>query len=417
VAVDDLWTRKGPDGKKVPSARHGRGKRWRVRWVDPDTGRPRTRLFDKKSDAERHDANTRADISRGRYINPDSGKVTVAEYAEVWRRQQIHADSTSDHVETALRLHIRPLLGDLTLSAVRAGHIRSWVKDRSAPGVLAPSSLTVVYGYVAGIFRSAVHDRLIGETPCLGIALPKVAESDRYIPTVAEIHAVAAELPEWYRPVVWVAAGCGLRSQEIFGLELGHVDWLRRELAVRQQARQATGRKAFVGKLKTRTSRRIVELPVLAQEALARHVELRPPKTRVMWDLVDPNKPVEREVRLLFPTTTGAMINRSGWSVTWRRALARADAKARAAARERGEKDPEGVTQGWGLHSLRHFFATRLIHGGVSVKTVQLALGHSKPSITLDTYTHEWPDAGEQTRSLIDGALVLGDRSGDRGHG
>ena len=39
------------------------------------------------------------------------------------------------------------------------------------------------------------------------------------------------------------------------------------------------------------------------------------------------------------------------------------------------------------------------------MKTVQLALGHSKPSITLDTYTHEWPDVTERTRTLVDAAL------------
>jgi site-specific recombinase XerD len=88
--------------------------------------------------------------------------------------------------------------------------------------------------------------------------------------------------------------------------------------------------------------------------------------------------------------------------------LRRADARARAEAVARGEKEPQGITQGWGLHSLRHFFATSLIHRGASVKTVQLALGHSKPSITLDTYTHEWPDVTERTRTLMEDALRVG---------
>jgi integrase len=47
-----------------------------------------------------------------------------------------------------------------------------------------------------------------------------------------------------------------------------------------------------------------------------------------------------------------------------------------------------------------------LIFGGTNVKTVQLALGHSKPSITLDTYTGLWPEEGkERTRHLIDACL------------
>jgi hypothetical protein len=40
------------------------------------------------------------------------------------------------------------------------------------------------------------------------------------------------------------------------------------------------------------------------------------------------------------------------------------------------------------------------------VKTVQLALGHSKPSITLDTYLGYWPEEeSDRTRHLIDSAI------------
>jgi hypothetical protein len=46
-----------------------------------------------------------------------------------------------------------------------------------------------------------------------------------------------------------------------------------------------------------------------------------------------------------------------------------------------------------------------LIHAGASVKTVQMALGHSTSTVTLNTYVGHWPDALDTTRSLIDAAL------------
>ncbi len=67
-----------------------------------------------------------------------------------------------------------------------------------------------------------------------------------------------------------------------------------------------------------------------------------------------------------------------------------------------------GLPPRWGIHGLRHYYATVLIHGGASVKTVQLALGHSTPTVTLYTYVHEWPDVLHRTRSLVD--AVLGER-------
>jgi hypothetical protein len=46
-----------------------------------------------------------------------------------------------------------------------------------------------------------------------------------------------------------------------------------------------------------------------------------------------------------------------------------------------------------------------LIHAGASVKTVQLSLAHSTPTVTLNTYVQEWPDAVDRTRLPIDSAL------------
>jgi integrase len=45
-----------------------------------------------------------------------------------------------------------------------------------------------------------------------------------------------------------------------------------------------------------------------------------------------------------------------------------------------------------------------LIHGGESVKAVQARLGHSSASITLDVYSHLWPDSEDRTRHAVDAA-------------
>lgn len=71
----------------------------------------------------------------------------------------------------------------------------------------------------------------------------------------------------------------------------------------------------------------------------------------------------------------------------------------------------EDVPQGFGLHGLRHYFATALIHAGASVKTVQLALEHSTPTTTLEQYVHEWPDALDRTRNIMQTALGSGTNS------
>jgi hypothetical protein len=63
-------------------------------------------------------------------------------------------------------------------------------------------------------------------------------------------------------------------------LELGHIDFLSREIHVRQQLTRMPGEPPYLGELKTRTSRRTVELPEIVQLALARHVERYPSPRR-----------------------------------------------------------------------------------------------------------------------------------------
>lgn len=388
MPVDDRWylTKRGPDGERVPSQRHGRGKRWRVRWVD-DAGRPREQLLDKRTDAERQDANVRADVSRGQYVDPRAGRVTVAEYAKKWRADQLHRDSTTERVERAFRLHIEPILGGLQMAQARPSHLRAWVKNRS--GELAPSTLRVVYSYLVSMFQAAAIDRAIGVSPCVAdIRLPEIEHRKRFIPTPDQVHALAAALPERYRAAPFLAAGCGLRGGEAFGLELEHVDWLGREVAVRQQLTVIAGRKPWLAPPKTKTSTRTVELPAVVSEALARHVELCPPVPVEIDDETDPRKPTRRAALLLFTNGNRDPIHRASWSHIWAPAVKAA-----------------GLPKGFGMHGLRHYFATLLIHAGASVKTVQLALGHSTPTTTLNTYVSEWPEAVDRTRSLVDAAL------------
>ena len=50
------------------------------------------------------------------------------------------------------------------------------------------------------------------------------------------------------------------------------------------------------------------------------------------------------------------------------------------------------------LHDLRRFHASGVIAAGCDVVTVQRALGHAKPSTTLETYSHLWPSGEDKTR-------------------
>src|SRR6059058_1579868 len=60
-----------------------RGNKWQATYRGPD-GRERARLFDRRADAERWVAQAQADLSRGTYIDPAAGKITLADYGDAW---------------------------------------------------------------------------------------------------------------------------------------------------------------------------------------------------------------------------------------------------------------------------------------------------------------------------------------------
>jgi integrase len=114
-----------------------------------------------------------------------------------------------------------------------------------------------------------------------------------------------------------------------------------------QQLRSATGRDPFLAPVKTRTSRRFVELPQVTAEALARHLELYPTKSVLVADDTNSRHPTTGPAQLLFTNGRGRPISRSVWSKAWAPA-----AKA------------VGPPAGTGFHALRHYFATLLIYAG-----------------------------------------------------
>jgi len=185
-----------------------------------------------------------------------------------------------------------------------------------------------------------------------------------------------------------LAAGCGWRGGEIFGLERDGVDFDEREVHVRHQLTVISGRQPHLAPPKTKASLRTNELPVIVADALRWHLAeflVRPEKIE---DETDPRNRTTRLAHLLFTRGDGRPIHRADWSHIWRPAVQAA-----------------GLPDGYGLRDLRHYFAKVLIFGGANVKSVQLAMGHTTPTITLNTYVGFWPDAIDQTRTLVDSAL------------
>ena len=58
-----------------------------------------------------------------------------------------------------------------------------------------------------------------------------------------------------------------------------------------------------------------------------------------------------------------------------------------------------------GFHAFRHTHASLLLNAGVGYKEIQTRLGHSKISMTMDTYSHLSNDSKKKTVSIFEKVL------------
>jgi len=394
--IQDRWyrTETGAEGKerKVKTERYGTGMRYRARYVGPD-GTEKSKSFPdrQKRLADQWLSQIEADMSRGQYIDPQAGRLTVRQHAERWLASLTMDPGTFVGTEQRIRLHVLPYLGSRTLGSLRPTHIREWLRKLQDGGV-APAYQRVIFANLGTMLTAAVDDRLISENPCRSssVRAPKL-DPRRIVPWPRErVLAVRSALPEPYRPMVDLAGGCGMRQGEVLGLAVDDVDFVEGVVHVLRQVKLIRNRPVFAVPKGGKT--RTIPLPESVARSLEEHITQHPPSAVTLpWRAVD-GSPVT--ATMLFYRDRGRPVNRNDFNRhAWRLAL-----------------DAAGVPHGRenGMHALRHFYASVLLDAGESVKAVSEYLGHHDPGFTLRTYTHLMPSSEKRTREAVNLAFEGG---------
>lgn len=376
VHVEDRWTTPTGelDGRRQVVREHNErwkiGKRWMAVWTE--SGTRRSQLFETRNEADEKVREVKKAQREGRHVN--AHKTTVGEYGDEWVQKQIHQrPSTREQLEIRWKKHIRPVFDKMLISEVQPVHVQNAVLRWAAPGPdqLAPATIHVTYGYVSSIFKSAVHDRLLVESPCSGeINLPR-DQHERVIPlTTAQVLEIADRITPRYRSLVLLGAASGMRSGELRGLTVDRLTW-GDPLSIRIDRQLSTTAPTW-GPPKTDTSDRVVTVDDTAAGMLRYHMMRWPP----------------HETGLIFTGRENGPLARTSIATAWNSAT-------------RGMPLPDRS----GLHALRHYHASLLIAAGVSVTAVADRLGHKDSTETLRTYAHLWPSDESRSRQAIAAGL------------
>jgi integrase len=357
---------------------------------DPITGRYEyvaREAHGTKRDAQRAVAALITEVERGGHQRQQGNtRRTVGELLDQWMdhiETQGRAPTTMARYRSAVSANINPRLGSKAINKLSPADLDRFYSQLAKTG-LGPLSVRKSHAILSAAFNQAVRWGWIDVNPVLRASPPSVGGRELHPPTQDELQRLLSECANSHEDLgslIFVAATTGARRGELCGLRWSDVDL---DLATMTIARSISdaGTQVVVKDTKTHHARRIAldSATVTVLQQHRQRVEVRAeesgcalgPSAYVWSQEVDAARPYRPD------RVTGTF-----------RTL-------------RDRLELRDVT----FHSLRHFTATTLAAGGVSIRTIAGRLGHANPGITLRTYAHFLDAADREAASALGVALA-----------
>lgn len=342
----------------VPSALHGRGSRWRARYVDGD-GREHAKQFPIKAQAQRWLDKQVADVVQGKHVAPRDAKITVEQWCERWfEGYKGNRPNSVNSARTMIRMIVREF-GDLALSDVRPSQVKTWCARMKTD--YAVSTISRAHSLLKQIFEDAVFDGLLGANPCSRRTSPPAPKKKPYCATTEQVWALHDAMPERMQVAILLGAFAGLRIGEACGLRVADVDFMRGVVHPKQQWNGAP--------LKNDASDAPVPIPQDLALMLAASVEKFPSHMMVTSEGTGQCCP-----NVLHCTIAGL-------------------------------RDELGLPAKFNFHDLRHYYGSMLLDSGADLVKVQHRMRHASATTTLNVYAHLLPDSDESTKDAVSAAI------------
>ncbi|MET9965039.1 tyrosine-type recombinase/integrase [Streptomyces sp. NPDC006356] len=256
--------------RKLPSGR------FQARYPGPDgVLRPADRTFATSTDADRWLSKKRIEIEDGRWLDPAEGQTTVRDWAARWLAavspQLKHKTQAS--YRSLINSLINPALGERELSSLRPITIAEWVGGMKTKG-LSASRIRQAYRVLSQIMRAAVDNDMIPQTPCRGVKLPRMPQTEPHILTPLEASRIVRSAAKPHDLLIALLAYAGLRVGEAFALRRMDIDVSGGFVLVDENLAEANG--ALVFDTPKSHQKRLLRVGPSLAKRLGRHIESLP---------------------------------------------------------------------------------------------------------------------------------------------
>lgn len=341
-----------------------------------------------------------------------ASEMSLSDYLDFWLDGNVKTNmtyNTYDAYASAVKLHIKPALGNYKLSALSPAAIQQWVDSLKAKG-LSEQSIANYRGVLSGALKYAVYPcQYLRQNPCSYTRVPSVpvtqdqrehreyvCSSEAWSDIVDYFNGTCYYLP------LMICYHTGMRIGECFGLDLQRdVDFRRHTISVNRQLQKED--KQWIYKNPKYDSFRKLKIGPTLEALLKSEITVMKMNrlrygeyyTRTYVDnsfhlhCVPANQDVPPDYREVWPLTkeNGEMLTTESIKYCTRII-----------------KHKLGYTA-FHPHSLRHTHGTILAESGASPKTIMERLGHKNIKVTMERYVYNTEKMQDEAVALFEAAI------------
>jgi integrase len=294
-----------------------------------------------------------------------AGRITVVEYLTGWfEAYKSHLrPKTESEYGRYIRQYIVPELGVMRLRDLSPSRINAFYIEIRRRGV-GDRTRKFIHQVLHVALNSAVREGLLSRNPASDAVMLQYEHAEmKFLDENQVAQFLITAKGNRLEALYLLAVKTGMRQAELMGLKWEDIDWTKGTLRVQRQLQYFSRDKVVFSEPKTKAGRRIIYLGESTVQTLRAHLERQTQEKAFAGDRW-------KEYDLVFSSTIGTPL--------FQRNLLR---------------DFKIILESAGLpkirfHDLRHSAATLMLTNNIPLIVVSKILGHSKPSITLDIYSH-----------------------------
>jgi integrase len=310
-------------------------------------------------------------------------QVTLENFMKMWMdgNELCRKPKTVYQYRKLINLHILPRMGKMRLQDIQPAHLKQLYLAKKEEG-RGSTTVKMIHIVMHAMLKQAVKEGILGRNPADAVERPKAVVAERHILTEEQARQlVIGSTGTRFGTLIYMALMTGMREGELLGLKWSDIDWTKGQLRVQRQLQQSTANGKELVSPKTKAGIRQIKLGPGSLERLANHRDEQELQKEMMAERWEEND-------LIFPNTQGKLMSITDMYENYKLLL-----------KKNGLPD---IT----FHALRHTSLSFLLDMGTPVNTVQKRAGHSKASITTDTYGHSIGHSEDEATEKLEELLT-----------